>query len=125
MKSVSLAEIEQSRVAPDVFVTRGIQESPTRRQCEVLESAGTTRKQVRHVERLKEVWSLRELGATPDVPSTGVTFGRVPDAVQRLKMKRVEGDADFLSGVRSKWNHANALTQLSLGFGRRFHCDSI
>ena len=49
---------------------------------------------------VEKVWSLRELGATPDVPFTGVPFGRVPDAVQRLEMKRVGGDADFLSGVR-------------------------
>ena len=53
----SLAEIEQCRVAPDIFVTMCIQESPTWRQCEVLESAGATLRQVGYVERVKKVWN--------------------------------------------------------------------
>ena len=40
-------------------------------------------------------------------------------------MKRAEGDADFLRGVRLNRNHAKAFTNLSLRFGRRIHCDSI
>src|SRR5262249_54968244 len=74
---------------------------------------------MRNVKRLKEVRSLRELRATPDVPSTRVPFGRVPDAVQRLQMKRAEGNADFLRRVRLNRNHANAFTTLPLRFGRR------
>jgi len=57
-------------------------------------------------------------GAPPVFPSTGVPFGRAPDAVQRLEMKRVESDADFLSRVRLDRDHAHAFTQLSLCFGR-------
>jgi hypothetical protein len=40
-------------------------------------------------------------------------------------MKRVESDADFLSGARLARGQANAFTQLALCFGRRFHRDSI
>ena len=45
--------------------------------------------------------------------------------MRAIEMERVEGDADFLSGVRLDRNHAYAFTQLSLCFGRRFHCDAI
>jgi hypothetical protein len=106
----SPAEVEQCWVVPDVFVTRSIEESPPRRQCEVLDSARATLRHVRNVERLKKVCTLRELSATRNVPSTRLAFGGVPETVQRLEMKRVEGNAGLLIVLRSIREHVNALT---------------
>jgi hypothetical protein len=55
---------------------------------------------VGNVERLKEFWSLRELRAAPDVPATRFSLGRVPQAIQRLKMKSIKRDAELLISCR-------------------------
>jgi hypothetical protein len=80
---------------------------------------------MRNVQRLKELWSLGELGATPDVPSTHVAFGGMPKTVQRLEMERIQSDSDFLVWIRLNRGHANALAKPSLCVSRRFHLDSI
>jgi hypothetical protein len=81
-------------------VTGSIQESPTGWQGEILECARATLSQVGNVERLKEFWSVRELRSAPDGPTTRFSVDKVPQAIQRLKMKSIKRDAELLISCR-------------------------
>ncbi len=97
---------------PDILLTRGDEEAPSRREGEKPDCLGAPLRHVLDVQRLKKAVVVALWLATPNVPTVRSFRGRVAQAVERpeIRFARVEGDSETTVGRGCVWGYAGLVT---------------
>lgn len=75
------SDLKKRWILPDVLIVGRDQESPSRRKCEIWHHLRAEFSEVTNVNGFKQVWIVRQLLASPNVPACCIAFRGVTESV--------------------------------------------
>lgn len=79
---------------PDLNLRRSKENAPPWSQCQVRDDSRAMLHEMMNMERLEELWVLRQSFAAPDIPTACSLFWWMAQRVERCKAQCLNGDAN-------------------------------